>query len=614
MDMPANEKNAAPRKAIRRRLVITYVAFYFIPMIIFNAFIFSQRRQAAIDSAWQNMESARTAVVNDAQYIIGQMEATARTVATNNFVVDYLDNYSSDPHAHFISAMWDFGPFLNSITEINPMITSVRIYSLDENIPRFQNVIYPASNLAYTGLEQQIASLGYGELWLSGSQQLHEWQTEENVRDWLFHYTNPNPIVYSLYRKIYSDRTNAEIGYIEVSIDAVDLLAWPTFNREEMSLFFLDERMGLIDWANDERGLRSHIIMDALSDITADNTLLLDGQKYLISVSKLNAPQVTLVLTYPYPLALSGAMGYWSDVVVVTFAGALALFLFTWRIFRNVPGRLNLLVNNIQKLSAGEADVDLTDTHDDEISLVNETLSQMIEHNNTLINTVYKVELAERDAKLSYLEAQIDPHFLFNSLEAIRMSAQLANASDVADALVALSSVLRVRINHGGFTTLKQEIFILRNYVQVENFRLGSRVMLEIIASARLMEASMPSLILQPLAENAVRHGMRTDRIALLLKVEVIQEQDECLLLRVTDNGVGIPQDRLQLLREYIQGGKTLPDTSGNGVGLANIYQRLKLLYNSHASMHIDSVPGAGTQVDIRIPMDMEKQKSGLSS
>ncbi|MGI5898911.1 MAG: sensor histidine kinase [Christensenellales bacterium] len=592
-------------KTISRRLIAAYLAFYLLPMFVFSSFSYVQRQQTAIDNAHQMLENARTAVQADIHYMLNQTSTSLQTVATNTLILDYLENYSSNPHDYFMSAMWEFGPLLNSIIEINPMIASVRIYALDENIPRFRNVIYPAGNLKYTGHLKEIEALGYSQSWLSHSQELYQWQTQENMRDWLFHYTNPDPIVYSMFRKLYSDKTNAHIGYIEVSIRATDLLTWATFNREGISVFFLEEGKGLVDFENDVYQLKDVVEKNAIGPIDRNGVTRLNGRKMFVVVDDLDAPQVQMILTLPYDQVLGSVASHGYDIAVGVVVGALLLLVFVFRIFKNVPTRLNLLVDNIEKLRAGEADVALGDDEGDEISLVNETLSQLIDHNNRLINTVYKVQLAEKDAKLSYLEAQIDPHFLFNSLEAIRMSAQLARAQDVADALVALSSVLRVRINYDGMATLEQETYILRNYIFVENIRLENRVMLEIIADEGLEGSKMPSLLLQPLAENAVRHGMQRAGIMLLIKVEILRREGGRLLIRITDNGDGMDVARLEEITAHMKNmeeGQALSNAKANGVGLSNIYQRLKLIYGDQAQLDIVSIAGSGTQIEIIIP------------
>ena len=362
---------------------------------------------------------------------------------------------------------------------------------------------------------------------------------------------------------------------------------------EGVDVLFGEEQTGILYSLGQNQELEQKLSAGRASEIR------LNHERYRIYEKKLDMPDVTLY--YAYPMSLYDQtlrLGIWLVIAAILLSCVL-MIVFLHRSFRLVPLRLKKLVDRMQRVRSGAMEVEFEDDYGDEISEVNQTLDQMLKHINSLINTVYKIELSEKEATLRFLRMQMDPHFLFNALEAIRMSVTLGYYDKVEEALVALSNILRVRLRSNTKNTIREELQVTREYVKVENLRYNDHILLQIQLDEQLSDREVPSLIIQPLAANAIRHGYRQERQYLMMRVEIKQDEDG-MLIRFTDDGAGMSPVQLEKVRQCMRDGRTLDEKAEHGTGLANLAMRLRLNYQERAGIEIESLEGEGTQIEIR--------------
>ena len=224
----------------------------------------------------------------------------------------------------------------------------------------------------------------------------------------------------------------------------------------------------------------------------------------------------------------------------------------------------------------------------------NEMLDSISRH----IDQKYKSEIALERMRMKAMEAQIDSHFLYNTLECIYSMALLNGADDVAQVVKSLSDALRyISRTEGPTVTVRQELAYVQNYITIQRARLGDDVSCIVSVDSALLERHMLKLTLQPLVENAFKHGLASARGSRNVFLSG-EERSGLLVFIVRDNGVGMDADRLNQVRRGI----SEAHDPVNGVGLSNIYRRLKLYYGATASLEIVSEPMQGTLVKLSIP------------
>ncbi len=212
-----------------------------------------------------------------------------------------------------------------------------------------------------------------------------------------------------------------------------------------------------------------------------------------------------------------------------------------------------------------------------------------------------------KDAELKYLQAQINPHFLFNTLNAGAQLAMLEDANKTSGYLQNVAAFFRYRIKgEDKETTLEQEIALVDNYIHILNVRFSGEIHFSKELDETCLSVSVPGMILQPIVENAVNYGIRNIEREKCIRLKV-ERLPELIRVRVEDNGVGMSEDRIKEVMGGNAGVNPVMKDS-NGVGITNVMSRLKLFYDREEVMHIFSDgPDKGTIVDILIPAPKEE-------
>ena len=233
---------------------------------------------------------------------------------------------------------------------------------------------------------------------------------------------------------------------------------------------------------------------------------------------------------------------------------------------------------------------------------LSEDVNRMSQSISDLIDRTYVATLNERTARLAALEAQTNPHFLFNTLQAIATEAILAKDQKVYRMITTLAALLHYSIRGGNLTALSTELEYVGKYLSLQKARFGERLQYEIRAEDTLMDCDVPKLGLLALVENSIVHGMQGSVDAIRLSI-TCASSDGMMDIRVIDDGAGISPERLQELRGMIEADVAVDPRN---IGVGNLASRLRLLYDGRARLTIDSVtePERCTTVRILIPME----------
>lgn len=214
-------------------------------------------------------------------------------------------------------------------------------------------------------------------------------------------------------------------------------------------------------------------------------------------------------------------------------------------------------------------------------------------------------KLRQKQAEYLALQNQINPHFLYNALEAIRTDALLADCPDIAETTEALATFFRYTIsNVQEDVTFSDELDNTENYFTIQRCRFGDKITMELeLENEKLLEARMPKLILQPLVENAVSHGLEGKLGQGTVRI-VVENSDRTLFLRVRDDGVGMPDEQVERLNAQFAGdGAAAPVSQRGGIALRNVNSRIRLMFGEDYGLHLFSAAGVGTECCVTLPL-----------
>ncbi|WHX48894.1 sensor histidine kinase [Paenibacillus woosongensis] len=259
---------------------------------------------------------------------------------------------------------------------------------------------------------------------------------------------------------------------------------------------------------------------------------------------------------------------------------------------------LNRLSRHMRRFSEGTFDAEAPVQGNDEIAYLTMHFNQMVRRTNDLINERYRMKLVEKNAILKALEAEINPHFLYNALQAISTKALKSGNDDVADMVDALALTLRYCISGKDIVYAREELKHIERYLALQSARFGSRLRVNIEWDESLMELQIPKLSIQSLVENSIKHAVEKVSTPVTIVVRATVSESHAII-SVYDDGPGISPDRLEQILHTFE--VEWEEQEGENIGLKNLNTRLKLLYGDPSGLAIHS-DGSGTEMTMRIP------------
>lgn len=276
---------------------------------------------------------------------------------------------------------------------------------------------------------------------------------------------------------------------------------------------------------------------------------------------------------------------------------------------------LKIAMERIQK---GDLDTRVQVGTNDEIGFLANGLNQMTLELQNHIQKVYIAEIRQREAEIEALKTQIEPHYLYNTLDVIRMTAITKDDQETAEMIDGLSGQLKYLI--GGardMVTLQAELDSVRNYFKIIKIRYENRFSLEVDVPEELLELKVPQLILQPVVENAVKHGLKPKEEGEgVVAIQGMKSEDR-LEITVMDNGIGMTEEKMADVQQLLDSQDTVKHAKSKraSIGLKNVYDRIKLIFGDAYSMEISSYEGIGTIVKYKLPVieefDREEKVGG---
>lgn len=401
-----------------------------------------------------------------------------------------------------------------------------------------------------------------------------------------------------------------------------DLLAHTKYLRVDLRLDKLQELF------HHERNYLRFLLLDEQKRIVLDSRYPYYNEENLLSPASANETADPYGTAPPFVSHLNGAsyMSDWQLIgipatnrikeerhAVLRFAIALTLIstliptVLIYIILHSYNLRVRRLSRHMQLVKNERFErVEMVHEGRDEIGGLIRTFNLMTEKIRNLIHDVYKLELQKKDleleqvrAELNYLQSQVDPHFLFNTLNAILIVCKKHNYEHVTDIIRNLSLILRRLLGmKDDLITIEEELSFAEMYLQIEKFRFQNRFQYELDIDPRALPCRIPKMSIQSLVENSCKHGLQMVKGERRIRI-VIRMEDRNLVIQVEDNGIGMDGEKLKQVQEHLHaGGET-----GKHIGLRNVYKRLNLYYKNRSYFSIDSKVNECTRVTIRIPL-----------
>lgn len=242
----------------------------------------------------------------------------------------------------------------------------------------------------------------------------------------------------------------------------------------------------------------------------------------------------------------------------------------------------------------------------DEVGEASACFNSMVDDIRELIDKNYILALKERESELDVLQAQMNPHFLYNTLDSLYWKATESGSDEIAEDILSLSQLFRLVLNRGdGIVTVRTEVELLERYLHIQKMRFGKRLKYEISLDQVIMEEEIPKLILQPFVENAIVHGFEKADGSYTLSI-IGSRDDTHMTFQVIDTGAGMSEEQMKAIWDKADSRKYASQRIGR-YAIKNVKERLELIYHENYELHINSRIGQGTTVIISIPCGLKE-------
>jgi len=285
----------------------------------------------------------------------------------------------------------------------------------------------------------------------------------------------------------------------------------------------------------------------------------------------------------------------------VLFVADLFLFLLSMInafISDKISNPIKRLDGSVREIESGNLDVEIVPSGSYEVEHLGKSIKNMLGRIKVLMSDLVAEHNAKRKSEFDTLQSQINPHFLYNTLDIIVWMIENENSDKAVNIVTALAKFFRISLSKGkNIITVKDEVEHVRNYLMIQNMRFKNRFEYSIDVDEKVLSYSSLKLMLQPLVENAIYHGMEFMDGDGEIDVKVFKE-DDSLYFTITDNGLGMSEDMVETLlsKDFV------PSKKGSGIGVKNVNERIKLYFGSEYGLKVESEPDEGTKITIHLP------------
>ncbi len=306
-----------------------------------------------------------------------------------------------------------------------------------------------------------------------------------------------------------------------------------------------------------------------------------------------------IITTLPVMIYQSEINSLRNSIILFAIILFIVSIMCAWGLSLGISRPIRLLSSTMVRFGEGDFSARCPEGAKDETGKLSTTFNQMADNINTLVKKVYDEQQMKRNAELKSLQMQINPHFLYNTLETINWMARIHGAHDIGIMAKSLGDLMRASIDMKDCVLLKDEILNLNNYLKIQKYRYEDKLEVVVDIAPDTEKLYVPKLIIQPLVENAIYHGIEPALDKGTIEVRSILENDN-LLISVIDNGVGMTLDTIKHILDI----DNMVDNSSlnSSIGLYNVIKRVKTLYGDYYGIEIQSEFGGGTKVTLRLP------------
>lgn len=557
------------------KLVVGYLFLALIPMLCVTWYTYFNLRSILLEQSYDNINEEIEKMNQNFSMLLEPCLTTLDILYVDESLCGYLSqDYSRDSYEEMF---YYIDRKITGIYLVNPSISRIRFYSsnstlLSDNYYFFNENVMADQERSHTRQAQ-------GKVVLNGVN-----SPEGEMHLCLERLLN-----------VYPQGKTESILSLEIESNLLNEFV-KTQNKTDT--IFLTDSSGMILAASRPERVGKNIVQWMPDWKPADKiqTEFTDEGADKIGISTESSFETYIVMISDKEATLKNMKTVSGQMMFLIFLSAAVVMILILLYSKWLSDRVSKVMYAARKLGDGEFDYVLEDMGKDEIGQIGDAFNVLNVKIQRLIRENYEKKIKLQSEELNLMQEQINPHFLYNALSVISAMALRERGMQTVKSVKYLADFYRISLNKGKQTlSIQEEVELLKNYMKIQKLRFGSSIQVEYDIKKELLTLKTIKLLLQPLVENSIRHGRKSDEEVLMIRVRV-QLDGERVCFSVEDNGVGIEQDKLEKLRSQLE-------KFEEGYGLKNVHNRVRLTYGEEYGVKIESVFGKGTRVLVYIPI-----------
>lgn len=394
-----------------------------------------------------------------------------------------------------------------------------------------------------------------------------------------------------------ADIPGKKIGLLKMTVRIKDIIEYKEISQNESEQFQLvfDRENRLLSTEPSKVLFYENYKKDVMDFISTDNKSKSKFMKdYVMIEGNIDTTGWKILSVNSMKMINQNAGRMRSTVILSCLAAVIVLFAITFVLSSSFSNRIIRISNGMKEFYKGNLNAEVTDNNDDEIGYLAETFNKMIRRINALIRDNYQANIDKKEAQLKVLQAQINPHFLYNSLSIINRLGNIKDSENITKMVRALTTFYRMTLNKGKeIISISDELSQVKAYIDVYKIRKGEEFNVYYRIDEKVLSYHTIKVILQPFVENVLEHAVfiRESPVNLIISAEI---KEDTIVFKIIDDGVGMKREELQKL--FIEG------SDSRGYGIKNVDDRIKLQFGDDYGVRIFSRSAIGTTVAVNIP------------
>lgn len=582
---------------LNQKFTLAVMVIVVIPMIVFSIFLY---RSLSANAIWQaETENGNRVKESYAlmQSIVESSNMTAQTFLSSQELKDMLIRLKSGEE---ISAK-DYLEFnrnniamLERLVNTNPYLYQVRVYAYHDSFPEMMPILYHGSR--------------FSELPWAADYEPGEWQIDYPDTVTGNSVLNSSEHLMALAHDITDDYGNV-IGILETAVSMDTLFPEVYEENDEVWACFVEADGTLHtgggygpDGEADQEWFESLLAGEASGDEYYVKHIRASGQDMILikqPVKELSGFYIRVTSMKEEMERLSAQKNLLIGVLLFLF---FCLALAVNSVVKALLKKFYEMLSVVRSVQEGDLKKRVSDPGGDEMGEMSVQFNKMLDRISVLMDENIKREVLVKNTEIKALQNQINAHFIYNVLEAVKMMAEIKEEYDISDSVTALGELLRYGMKWtASDVTIRQEMDYIQNYIRLMNLRYDFTILLSLKIPDYIYEQQVPKMSLQPIVENAIIHGIEETEADATIYIKAVC-REEYYDIEITDSGMGMDEEQVELLKKKVSGEIEVSGGSGNGIGLKNVQDRIHIRFGEGFGLHFASKEGCFTKVSVRLP------------